>query len=831
MKIPKSDITTCIAIIFIFLVLSFLYYSPVLEGRKLITNDTNVWKASAKEVFEHREEFNEEPLWTNSMFGGMPSFQISVNYTGNLIKPVIKFVQIFKIPVSALFLTLAGFFILLLVFEVKPWLAMAGSIAYAFASYNFIILAAGHNTKAYAIAYMAPMIAGIILSFRKNRLAGAAITGLFLTFEIFSNHLQITYYALLILIIYGFSELTYSLKEKRVQDLIKSLGVLIIVTFLAVGSNFASLRTTMEYTKYTTRGGSNLTTVDNDANDGLDKEYATRWSVGIDETLTLLIPNFRGGESSPLDRDSETYSLLRQYNATNLLPYFSRYWGDQPGTAPVYVGSIVVFLFIMGLFLVEGKNKWWLLAATVLSLFLSWGKNFMPLTDLFFDYFPGYNKFRAVSMILVIAGFTIPLLGFLGLKEVFQGEVKRQKFYTALKWSVGISAGLCLFFAVFPGAAGRYISSNDLSLFSQLNLTPDIQSSFEAALISDRMALLRSDAFRSFFFISISAIVLWACYTKKLLLKYALGLLAILFLIDMWPVDKRFLNNEMFRQETSKSEPYQMTACDSKILQDKSLSYRVLNLTVSTFNDASTSNYHKSIGGYHGAKLQRYQELIQYGISPDINRFISAAERAGGASGLSESLSSANSLNMLNTKYIIVDPNGDPVINDKALGNAWLVDSYRLVNNSDEEIGLINSFNPSTEALIDIGYKDILTKSAYPVVDGSIELTSYKANELKYRYNSTDEALALFSEIYYPAGWKSFIDGEEVLHFRANYLLRAMVLPAGAHDILFKFDPDSYRASNRISLISSLILIIFIAVISFVEIRKLKYKSAANDPL
>lgn len=814
-----------IAVLF-FIIISYIYFSPVLEGKKLITNDNSVYKATAKEIIEHREKFNEEPLWTNSMFGGMPAYQISVSYKGNLTRPVLNFFQSFKFPIAAIFLALLGFYVLLLVYGVNSWLAIPGAVAFAFSSYNFIILAAGHNTKAYAIAYMAPMIAGIILSIRKNRLAGAALTGLFLSFELISNHLQITYYALMLVVIYGISELIFAFKAKTLPDLMKSFAVLIIAAILAIGSNFTHLNTTREYAKYTTRGGSNLST--NDNNSGLDKEYATGWSIGIKETLTLLIPNYMGGGSSfPFDRETETYKTFQKYNAPQLSSVFRKYWGEQPGTSSVYAGAIVIFLFVLGLFLVDGREKWWLLAGTILSVLLSWGKNFMPLTDLFMDYLPGYNKFRAVSTILVIAGFTIPLLGALALKKVFQYPIEKKRFYKSLIWSTAITGGLCLMYAVLPGLAGDYISSADLSAFKQLKLTPDIQTSFQSALISDRKEMLQSDAFRSFIFIVLAAFLLLVYYNKKIQMKYAIGLLALLLLFDMWPISKRYLNNENFEKVSDKMDPYPMTVADKAILQDKSPDYRVLNLTVSPFNDASTSNYHKSIGGYHGAKLQIYNELIGHGLNQNINDFIITFQKntlpSELTAELSRSLSMANSLNMLNTKYIIIDPNGPPFVNKSALGNAWFVDTYKMVENADEEISLINSFNPAKEALINNKLKELLSKETYPDdTTRRIELTSYKPNELKYSYTSASEGLVVFSEIYYPAGWKSYIDGKEAPYFKANYVLRAMEVPGGEHEIVFRFDPESYHSGNKVSFASSLLLILLCAGSLILEIRKKK---------
>jgi len=593
---------------------------------------------------------------------------------------------------------------------------------------------------------------------------------------------------------------------------------------LAAGTNFTHLNTTLDYTKYTTRGGSNLSKDENAS--GLDRAYATGWSIGIDETLTLLIPNYMGGGSSiHFDRGTETFKTLQRYNATQLSSVFSAYRGEQPSTSSVYAGSIVIFLFVLGLFLVEGREKWWLLAATILSILLSWGRNFMPLTNFFLDYFPGYNKFRAVSTILIIAGFTIPLMASLALKNVFQGTIEKKRFKISLIWSAGITGGICLLFAVFPGIAGSFISSNDLALFQQLRITPDIQNVFESTLTADRREMLQSDAFRSLIFIILAATLLAAYYYKKIAMKYAIGILALLFLFDMWPVSKRFLNESNFKKASAASEPYPMTIADKAILEDKSLSYRVLNLSVSPFNDASTSAWHESIGGYHGAKLQIYSELIQHCLTPEINNFINTYQNNSYPNQLSGelagSLEEANSLNMLNTKYIIIDPQGLPLENDNARGNAWFVDSYRIVENADEEISLIESFDPSREALIDKSFRHLLSKENYPA-DSSrrIELTSYKANELIYHSTSASDGLAVFSEIYYPEGWKSYIDGNEVPYVKANYVLRAMEVPAGDHEIIFRFEPESYRTGTRVSFASSLLLILLCAGSLYMIFRK-----------
>ena len=822
-----------IVAVVLFAAISYIYYFPVLEGKRLVTNDNNVYRASAREIIEHREKYGEEPLWTNSMFGGMPAYQISVKYKGNFIRPIMYFLQAFRVPVAALFIALLGFYILLVVYGVNPWIAIPGAIAFAFCSYNFIIIAAGHYTKAYAIAYVAPMLAGIILAMRKNRLAGAALAGIFLAFELISNHLQITYYALLIVIIYGISELYFAVREKKLPDLLKSLGLLVVAVLLAAGTNFTHLNTTREYTKYTTRGGSNLSIDENET--GLDKTYATGWSIGISETLTLLIPNYMGGGSGiHFDRDTELYKTLQKYNGAHLAAIFSKYRGDQPSTSSVYAGAIVIFLFVLGLFLVEGRERWWLLAATILSILLAWGRNFMPLTSFFLDYFPGYNKFRAVSTILVIAGFTIPLMAGLTLRNIFRGQIEKKKFNRSLIISAGITGALCLFFTIFPGAGGKFIAPMDMEIFRQLRITPDIQSTLESALTYDREKMLQDDAFRSLIFIVLATLLLAAYYNKKINMKVAAGILTLLLLVDMWPVAKRYLNKDNFENVTAKAEPYPMTAADRAILEDKTPSYRVLNLTVSPFNDASTSNYHKSIGGYHGAKLQIYSELIEHSLAPEINGFISTFEKNRESESLqaelSKSIAEANALNMLNTKYIIADPESGPIVNGNALGNAWFVQKISIAENADEEITMVNDFNPANEAIIDRKFRDLISKETYTADSaGSVTLVSYKANELKYDFRASADQLVVFSEIYYPAGWKSYIDGKEVPHFKTDYVLRGMEVPAGNHEIVFRFEPQSYRTGTKVQIASSILLILLCAGSLFIVLKKKQSTSASDD--
>jgi hypothetical protein len=805
MEIPekiKPAIPHLLAVI-IFVVLSMAYFFPLLEGRVMNTNDGTVAQNAAKEISDFRAKYGEEPLWTNSMFSGMPSYLISTIYKGNLLKYVNTGLNFLKHPASTIFLIMLGFYFLLLMFRADYRLAIAGAIAYGFSTYFFFILAAGHNTKALAIAYMAPMIGSIIYTYRYDAIKGALLATLFLTLEILANHPQITYYALLCVLLFVLLEFTYAIREKEIVKFFKSSLILVVPLLLSVGMNFSSLYSTYEYGKYSTRSKSELLTNDSNQTTGLEKDYITQWSYGIDETMTLLIPNFRGGASKPFDRTSETVTVLKKNNAAQYVSQFQQYWGTQPLVdGPRYVGAIIFFLFVLGLIIIKGPEKWWLMSATILSVMLAWGKNFMPFTDLFLDYFPGYNKFRAVTTILVIAEFCIPFLGILALRDIFNGTTKRKELFRGIKIAAGITGGLTLIFVLFPGIAGSFLSPAESTI--------ELPDWLSAALVDDRQKLLRSDAFRSLLLIIIAASIILAFTYEKLKKEYAILLLAVLFLGDMWLVDKRYLGSDKFVRKEARAKMQTPSVADAFILQDKS-HFKVLNISVSTFNDASTSYFHKSIGGYHGAKLKRYQELIDSSLIMNISLITAAGSTAKSFEDFQTAFKSTTALNMLNTKYVIYNPDAPPLENKNALGNAWFSENPLLVKNANEEISMINRIDPSKQAVIDSRFKDLVTKSSYPVSPGdTIMLLKYEPNELLYKSNASGEKLTVFSEIYYPAGWKSYIDGKETPHFRVNYILRGLVIPEGQHEILFKFEPASYKTGTTISYASSGIFILLI---------------------
>lgn len=809
-----------LAAVILFLTISAVYFYPALEGKVLQTNDGTVAKNSSKEIRDFREKTGEEPLWTNAMFGGMPAFLISTRYPGNLMKYADTVIRVIKLPIGSIFLTMLGFYILLLMFRVRPWLAIAGALAYGFSTYFFFILAAGHNTKAIAIAYMAPVIGGVYYAYRQEAVKGALITGFFLTLQIIANHPQITYYAFLCILVFIVVEFVYSIKQKEILRFVKSSAILIIPVMLAAGMNFASLYTTWEYGKYSIRGKSDLASENKVYTSGLNKDYATQWSYGIDETLTLLIPDFKGGANMPFSRNSETVTALKKNNAAQYAGQFYKYWGTQPWTdGPVYVGAIVVFLFILGLVIVKGPEKWWLLSATILSVMLAWGKNFMPLTSFFLDYFPGYNKFRAVTMTLVIAEFCMPLLAILSLRNILEGTTSKKELMKGLKIALGVTCGITLVFILFPGLSGNFVSPND---------PPQLPAWLSSALKSDRQAMVRNDAFRSLVFILLGAAVLLGFYYERIKKEYAIMLLGLFFLTDMYPVNKRYMKNEKFVTPSVSRKASAPSFADSEVLKDQSY-YRVLNLAVSPFNDASTSLYHKSIGGYHGAKMRRYNELIDSVLYPEMVKFVNVAQQSKTMEDIEPVTKSLSGLNMLNTKYIILEPSIPPVVNNNALGNAWFADTVLLAANANEELSLLNKTDPSKQAIVDVKFRNLIPARAYPVKAGDkIELTSYKPNELIYKYSAAGERLAVFSEIYYPGGWKAYIDGKEQDHLRANYVLRAMVVPAGDHEIRFEFRPASYYTGNKISFASSIVF--FLLVAGYFGSVLLRKKADGNGP-
>ena len=783
----------------IFVIISVVYFSPVIDGKILSAHDIDTWKGMSKEVRDYRADTGEESLWTKRMFSGMPAYQISTRSNGNLIQYVDK---IFRLglprPMDILFLYLIGFYILLCSLKVDYRLSIVGAIAFAFSSYFIIIIQAGHMTKAHAIAYLPLIVASVLYTFREKKwLLGVVFTSLFVALQLYSNHYQITYYTILILFFIGIVRFVKELKDKNLLDFFKKSAILILAGILAGATNYTRLATTLEYGPETQRGKSELINEEGkEKKDGLGLEYATRWSYGKAETMTFLIPNFMGGSTgnSVLNEvNSETLSYLKgirnKKKQQTLQQQSSTYWGEQPGTAPTYVGSIVVFLFILGVIYVKSTFRIWILLTTILSIMLGWGSNFMPLTEFFFNYIPAYNKFRAVTMAMIIAQFGIALLAILALNKFLNSEDNKEK-ERKLKIAVYITAGITLIFAVLPGMFVDFLSAKD---YENSNID------FISRLANDRESIMKSDSWRSFFYIVISFTAMWMFLKEKIKKQYLIIILGILIISDMWSVDKRYLNETHFVKERNVS--IKPTPADRTILKNNKNQSRVFNYN-NPFNESKTSYFHNSIGGYHAAKLLRYQELIDNHLTK------------GNVSVLS----------MLNCGWIIT-PQGKAIQSASQginpLGHAWFVSENKIVENANDEIEALSSFNPSNTVIIDKRYSDKIkgfTKDESATI--TLDLRSYQPNHLTYNLkNISSDQLAVFSEIYYKNGWNSYIDGKIVPHFRANYVLRAMMVPKGTTKIEFKFEPSSYSTGESIAYASSIFLLLLLGFVSYRELK------------
>lgn len=831
-KIEFSKIIPHLIAVVSFLVISFAYFSPALDGERLSQHDRKTFLGGAQEIIEHRENTGEEALWTNRMFSGMPAYLISTKYKGNLLSHMNRLLQVGPRPVSQLFLLLLGGYILFISLRINPWLSMVGAVAIAFSTYNFIILFAGHNSKVIAMAYAAPVLGGIFMTFRGKRLLGAALTGVFLSLQILAGHPQITYYMLIIVLVFGISEFYFRISEKNLKDMLVSVGLLTVVVLFSVLSNFSRLATTLEYDDYSMRTKSELTLDEEDQTGGLPLSYATSWSYGVDETMTLMIPGFKGGSSTyKLNENSNTFEALARIDrnfASQFVQQANLYWGQQTSTSgPVYLGAIVVFLFVLGMFIIDKRYKWWIFAVTVLGIMLAWGKNFMPLTEFFMQYVPGYNKFRTVSMTLVIPQLVVPILAILTLNKLIFEKIDKEELSRGLKWSVAITGGLALLFLLLPSLAGNFTSEYDARTVDAISrnnpqLRQMLMNSLPSALEADREALLRKDAFRTLVLILMAGgmIYLYRIKGQKLNYKLVIAIFGILILGDLWGVNKRFLNDDNFESKVQSAQPYTPNKADQVILQSKGLNERVLNLTTSTFQDARTSYFHQSIGGYHGAKMRRYQDLIDAGLIDEMTMLIGGLQQQD-FNAVDSILAELNLLNMLNTKYIILNPDGAPLVNRHNLGNSWFVNELIFAQNADDELEKVLGSDLEVTAVTDQIFKDQVTNYSYegPLSD-RIELTEYEPNRLTYQSSSETERLAVFSEIYYPEGWVASIDGEPANHIRVDYLLRGMILPAGEHEIVFEFRPRSYFGGERIAFAGSVTLILLLLGAAFKELKK-----------
>ena len=827
----QSSIKKClpdVLAVLLFAILAFAYFFPAdIEGRILYRHDASAGRGAGQEGIEYREKTGERSRWTNALFGGMPTYQMAPSYgsTEVLTKAVNAYHLWLPENVWYVFAYLLGFYILLRAFDFRQHLAALGSIIWAFSTYFLIIIAAGHIWKVWALAYLPPMIAGIVLAYRGKYLWGLLLTAIFTAFEINANHVQMTYYYLFIILLMGIAWLVEAIKEKQMARFLKATGVVALGAAIGVCINLSNLYHTWEYSQESMRGKSELVKQNssNQTNSGLERDYITQWSYGIGETWTLLVPNTKGGASVSLSQ-SEKAMEHAQSDFMPIYQQLGQYWGEQPGTSgPVYVGAFVLMLFILGLLIVKGPMKWALLAATILSILLSWGKNFMGFTDFFLDYVPMYAKFRTVASILVIAEFTIPLLAMLALKELMD---KPELLKPRMKY-VGISflltGGIALLFAVMPSMFfDSFISSSELRAIQ--SLPAEYIQPLVANLTEMRKAVFTADAMRSFYIILVGTGVLLAVVFGKLKKEYAVGIILVLCLVDLWTVNKRYLNDDMFVPEAEREAPQAKTQTDELILRDQSLDYRVLNLASNTFNENETSYYHKSIGGYHAAKLRRYQEMIEQFISPEMQALFGAVSKAGGDMTQVNGDSIYPVLNMLNTKYFIFPLEGGqtvPIQNPYVYGNAWLVDKLSYVNNANEEMDAVGKLDLRHEAVADARFKEQLGEAVVQDTASTVQITGYEPNRLNYEVNSGKGGVLVFSEIYYP-GWTATVDGEPVELGRVNYILRAMNIKPGKHQVELAFFPKTVKTTETIAYVAYVLLLLLMIGMGVMYWRKKK---------
>ena len=817
-----------VLVVILFVGISFAYFFPAdIEGRILYRHDSSAVRGVGQEAHEYEERTGKVTRWTNALFGGMPTYQTAPSYKSST--PLNTAITAYHLwlpeNVWYVFVYLLGFYILLRAFDFRWYLATLGAIIWAFSSYFFIIIAAGHIWKVMALAYLPPMIAGIVLAYRGKYLSGLVVTAVFAAFEINANHVQMTYYYLFVIAALVIAYMIEGIRQKNYRHLLKATAACVVAALIAVCLNISNLYHTWQYSKESMRSASELVkkNADNQTSSGLDRDYITQWSYGIDETWTLLVPNTKGGASVPLS-DSKIAMQHADNYYLGIYQQLGQYWGNQPMTAgPVYVGAFVLMLFVLGLFVVKGPMKWALLVVTILSILLSWGRNFMPFTDFFLDYVPMYAKFRTVASILVIAEFTIPLLAMLALKKIVdEPELLKEK----AKWlyiSFVLTGGVALLFALMPKMFfPDFISVSELQAMAQIpadQAAPLIQN-----LTEMRVAVFTADCWRSFWIIVIGTVCLLLYKYRKIRVEWMTAALVVLCLFDMWQVNKRYLNDSMFVPATVREAPIAKTQAIDHILQDKSLDFRVLNLATSTFNENETSFYLKSIGGYHAAKLRRYQELVDAYIQKEMSGVISAISKAGGDMTQVKGDSVYPVLNMLNTKYFILPLQGGqsvPLENPYTYGNAWFVNHVRYVANANEELDAIGSLDLRHEAVADQKFKEQLGESVPQdtVSLSFVRIKTYEPNQLTYEVESAKGGVVVFSEIYYP-GWTATVDGVEQTLGRVNYVLRALQVKPGKHEVVLSFFPKSIDHTETIAYISYVVLLLLILWLGWTTYRR-----------
>ena len=839
METLKKCLPDVVAVV-LFALISFVYFMPAdIDGRILYQHDSSAGRGAGQEIEQYQKKTGEHTRWTNSLFGGMPTYQLAPSYNSTSVLNKAETAYHLWLPENVwyVFAYLLGFYILLRAFNFRDYMAALGAIIWAFSSYFFIIIAAGHLWKVMALAYLPPMIGGLVLTYRGKYLWGFLVTAIFSAFEVSANHVQMTYYYLFIILFMFIAWFIDALRKKEMARFCKATLTAIAAALIGISINISNLYHTYQYSQESMRGKSDLVKKNNDnqTGSGLDRDYITQWSYGIDETMTLLVPNAKGGASVPLSYSSTAMSKADpqiEQQIPQLYNGLTQYFGTQPGTSgPVYVGAFVMFLFILALFLVKGPMKWALFAATILSVLLSWGRNFMDFTNFFLDYVPMYAKFRTVASILVIAEFTIPLLAMMMLKKINdEPEVltakSNRKFVIA---SLLLTAGVAALIALAPSIMGPFVTENEHQMLSSIQgMPPELLSAIFNNLAAMREAMVSADAWRSVGIIVIGVGILLLYSKKRISSHIMVGAIAVLCLIDMWQVNKRYLYDAMFVEKSVREVPQTMSATDQVILRDKALDYRVLNLAANTFNENETSFYHKSIGGYHPAKLRRYQEMIDAYITPEMQRLTPAIAQAAGDMTKVNGDSIFPVLNMMNTKYFILAlQNGQtvPVQNPYVNGNAWFVDKISYVNNANEEIETVGKINLKHEAVADKKFEAQLGQATPESSSDLITLKTYEPNRLVYNVTSKNGGIIVFSEIYYP-GWTATIDGQEAELGRANYILRALNVKPGKHEVVLDFHPASLRKTEGIAYASYGVLALILLLGILMEMKKRK---AAND--
>ena len=825
MKSLKAWLPDVLAVV-LFAVISFAYFFPAdIEGRILYRHDSSASRGAGQEATEYEQRTGERTRWTNALFGGMPTYQMAPSYNSTTVLSKAANAYHLWLPdyVWYVFAYLLGFYILLRAFDFRWYLAMLGSVIWAFSSYFFIIIAAGHFWKVMALAYLPPMIASMVLAFKGRYLWGLVVTAIFAAFEVYANHVQMTYYYLFIIAAMFIAFLIEGLRRKAYTHLLKATGACVAGAAIGICLNLSNLYHTWQYGKESMRSKSELVKKNaaNQTSSGLDRDYITQWSYGIDETWTLLVPNTKGGASVPLAQSKKAMEKAAP-EFESIYQQIGQYWGDQPMTmGPVYVGAFVLMLFVLGLFIVKGPMKWGLLVVTILSVLLSWGRNFMPFTDLFIDYMPMYAKFRTVSSILVIAEFTIPLLAMMALKKLIDEPELMKPRMKYIGISFVLTGVVALLFSMMPSLFfDSFISTSEMQAIK--SLPAEYIQPLTANLTEMRQAVFTADSLRSFYIILAGTLVLLAMTMGKLKKEYGVGIILVLCLVDMWTVNKRYLNDGLFVSQTVREEPIQKTAAIDHILQDKTLDFRVLNLATSTFNENETSFYLKSIGGYHAAKLRRYQELVDAQIEPEMQRIYGAVSKAEGDMTQVNGDSIWPVLNMLNTKYFILPLQGGqtvPLENPYTYGNAWIVDKIHYVGNANEELDMTGNLPLRHEAVADQQFKDVLGESLEQDTMSIVTLKQYEPNQLTYEVQSGKGGVVVFSEVYYP-GWTATVDGVEQELGRVNYVLRALQVKPGKHEVVLSFFPKSIDRTETVAYVAYVVLLLMLLLLGWHAVRR-----------